>query len=124
MSEKIDVKELKKSISKFAQAREWEKFHTPKNIVMALSVEASELLELFQWLTPVESTQLNKVQKAQVADELSDVIVYATRLADLLDINLKSSIKSKMKKNARKYPAKLVKGSAKKYTEYKKKGKA
>lgn len=120
MNEKLDIKQLKKKIQKFAVERDWVKFHTPKNIAMALSVEAAELLEHFQWLEPKESTCLAPKKKKQVADELSDVIVYAIRLAGLLDINLESSIKKKMLQNAKKYPKDLVKGSAKKYYEYKK----
>jgi len=120
-NEILDLKNLKSKILVFAQKRDWEKFHTPKNIAMALSVEASELLEIFQWLTENESFQIkkNKKEKIKVEEELSDIFVYLVRLCDLLDIDLSKSVTKKMKKNAKKYPVKKSRGHAKKYYELK-----
>jgi NTP pyrophosphatase (non-canonical NTP hydrolase) len=118
--EQLDVFEIKKRLRKFAEDRDWEQFHTPKNLSMALSVEASELLEIFQWLSPEESKQIKNSTEniSRVKDELADILLYAIRLSDRLDINLNEAIEQKMIKNAQKYPADKVKGSAKKYTEY------
>jgi len=85
---------------------------------MALSVEVSELLENFQWLTEEQSYTLDQQQRAAVADEIADVQMYLARLADKLDINIGEAIEQKINKNEAKYPAELVKGSSKKYTEY------
>ena len=119
MDDIINIFELKKKISKFADDREWIKYHSPKNLSMALSVEAAELMEIFQWMTGDESlTVEDETQRSNISDELADIFVYVVRIADRLDINLSESIKIKMKKNAEKYPAELVRGSSKKYTEY------
>jgi dCTP diphosphatase len=85
---------------------------------MALSVEVSELLENFQWLTEEQSYTLDQQQRAAVVDEIADVQMYLARLADKLDINIGEAIEQKINKNEAKYPAELVKGSSKKYTEY------
>ncbi len=102
----------------FAKARDWEQFHSPKNISMALAVEASELLEHFQWLTEAESQQLSEQQLAPIRDEMADVQLYLLRLADLLGVDLFAAMKEKTQKNEAKYPAEKVKGSAKKYWAY------
>lgn len=119
--ETIDFVKLKERLIDFARQRDWEKFHTPKNLAMALTVEASELLEIFQWTTPEEAWALvaDPVKKVAIEDELADILVYAVRMATVLDLNLKESIENKIDKNAQKYPADLVKGSSKKYNEYK-----
>lgn len=116
----IDVKEWKTRIKKFSEERDWDKFHTPKNIASALNVEASELLEIFQWLTADESFHLvnNKKMKVRIGEELSDVLIYAIRLAGLLEIPLEKSLDRKFKLNKKKYPKNKVRGSAKKYNEY------
>jgi dCTP diphosphatase len=116
--EKLDLNDLKKRFSMFAKEREWEQFHTPKNISMALSVEASELMEIFQWLKSGDKAELNSDQLNQVKEELADVLLYAIRLADLLDINLEKAIPEKMEKNAQKYPVEKARGNSKKYTEF------
>ena len=118
MSDVINVDELKNNISSFAKERDWEQFHTPKNLACALSVEASELLEIFQWMSETEQKNISDEKKEAVAEELSDILTYAVRLAGVLNINLSSSIEKKIKKNAKKYPADLVRGSSKKYDEY------
>ena len=109
---------LKSKLQDFADARDWDQFHSPKNLSMALSVEASELVECFQWLTEAQSQNLTPEQKQAVVDEIADVQVYLLRLATKLDINILDAVEQKMLKNEAKYPADLVKGSAKKYTAY------
>ena len=118
MSDVINVDQFKKNIDAFAKERDWEQFHTPKNLACALNVEASELLEIFQWMSEVEQKNISPEKKEAVAEELSDILTYAIRLAGVMDINLSSSIDKKIKKNAKKYHADLVRGSSKKYDEY------
>lgn len=114
----IDDKAIQERISQFAREREWERFHTPKNIAMALTVEASELLELFQWLTEDEARDImNSAKATQVRHELADTAVYLLRLCDLLGIDLSQAIAEKMKLNAEKYPVEKARGNAKKYNE-------
>ena len=117
MSDVINVDALKSKIETFAQMRDWEQFHTPKNLACALSVEASELLEIFQWMNEGEQKNISIEKKEAVAEELSDILTYAIRLAGVMDINLSDSIEKKIKNNAKKYPADLVRGSSKKYDE-------
>lgn len=114
----MDTEKIQDKIRQFARERDWEKFHTPKNIATALTVEASELMELFQWLTTEESEQIMKTDKAQaVRHEVADVAVYLLRLCDLLKIDLSAAIDEKIKLNAQKYPVELAKGHARKYDE-------
>jgi len=108
---------LRQRIREFAQARAWERYHTPKNLVMALSVEASELLEPFQWLTAEQSLQLSAEQHEAVRQEIADVLIYLTRLADLLDIDLLDAAADKLALNARKYPVGKAHGNALKYSD-------
>ena len=110
--------ELRDRLRKFASDRDWNQFHSPKNIAMALSVEVAELLEHFQWMTEEESKNLDAETKAMVADEIADVQNYLVRLADKLDIDILEAAEVKFAKNEKKYPAELVRGSSKKYTEY------
>ena len=102
----------------FVVERDWERFHSPKNLAMALSVEASELVELFQWLSEDESAALDDAQRRRVAEELADVLWYLVRLSDRLDIDLLEAAGRKLAENAKKYPAEKVRGQARKYTEY------
>mgnify|MGYP000921673376 FL=1 len=108
---------LVESLRAFAQARDWEQFHTPKNLASALSVEASELLEHFQWLTEVQSQTLSPDKKDAVAAEAADVFLYLLQLCDKLGIDLIAAAQAKMLVNAEKYPAALARGSSKKYTD-------
>ena len=119
MPSNIDSEKALEALRKFAQERNWEQFHTPKNLAMALSVEVGELVELFQWLTPEESKALKEdPEKLQaVREELADVLVYLIRIADILEIDLDEALWDKLKKNSEKYPVHLSKGNAKKYTE-------
>ena len=118
MSKFQSLADLQMELREFAVARDWEKFHTPKNLAMALTVEAAELLEQFQWLTPEESQNLEAGRRANVESELADIQIYLARLADLLDVELLEACSRKIEKNENKYPAEKVRGSAKKYTEY------
>ncbi len=110
-----DLAALKKLILRFVRERDWEQFHTPKNLAMAMSVEASEVVELFQWLTPAQSAKLGPELKEQVADELADTFVYLLRLAHVCDIDLVEAAFRKMKKNAAKYPVEKARGRMAKY---------
>jgi NTP pyrophosphatase (non-canonical NTP hydrolase) len=107
---------LRLRIREFAEARAWEPYHTPKNLVMALSVEASELLEPFQWLTAEQSQRLDAAQLDAVRQEIADVLIYLTRLADLLQIDLLEAAADKLAINARKYPVDKAYGNARKYS--------
>lgn len=113
-----ELEELRIRIADFARERDWDQFHSPKNLSMALIVEAGELLEHFQWLKQSESYELPKDKLQAVEEELADILVYLVRIADQLDIDLIAAANSKIKSNEAKYPADLVRGSARKYTEY------
>ncbi len=120
MSEQIDIGEFKKVLQKYADEREWNQFHSPKNLSMALSVEAGELMEIFQWLTLEESRDLHAIPKKfqQAKDEIADIFVYLVRLCGILEVNLPEAVNEKMEKNAKKYPIEKAKGNAKKYNEF------
>lgn len=113
-----DLDEIKSKLRQFALARDWDQFHSPKNLSMALAVEASELLERFQWLSEEQSSNLTVEKHQAVEEEMADVFLYLLRLADKLNINLLRAANDKISKNEVKYPAEKVKGSSKKYTEY------
>ena len=100
-----DLTTLRDALRDFCAARDWHRFHTPKNLVMALSVEAAELVEHFQWATPEESLALAPEKRAEVADEIADVLIYLTELADVLGIDPIAAAREKIVKNAIKYPA-------------------
>ncbi|MBT9566845.1 MAG: nucleotide pyrophosphohydrolase [Thiobacillus sp.] len=107
---------LRERIREFARARAWDRYHTPKNLVMALSVEMAELQEPFQWLTPEQSQQLDPTQREAVRQEIADVLIYLTRLADILDIDLLQAATDKIALNALKYPVDKAYGNALKYS--------
>lgn len=113
-----DLDELKERVRAFVAARDWDRFHSPKNLAMALSVEASELVELFQWLTEEESGALDPERRRRVAEEIADVLWFLVRLSDRLGIDLLEAAEQKLAANERKYPADRVRGQSKKYTEY------
>ncbi len=117
MSDK-SLSDLKDALRTFAAERDWEKFHTPKNLAMALAVEVGELIEHFQWLTGDESRSLTPQKLDQVEEELADVFIYLVKLSDTLGVDLIDAAFRKIAINSKKYPAKRVRGSAKKYTEY------
>ena len=111
-------KQLHDAMEQFATDRDWDQFHSPKNLAMALTVEAAELQECFQWLTEAQSTELEEKQLSAVRDEIADVQLYLIRLAGKLNVDIEAACQAKMEKNAEKYPVELAKGSAKKYTTY------
>ena len=112
------LRALQQRVAAFAAAREWEPFHSPKNLAMALSVEASELVEEFQWLTEEQSRVLDGERRERVRLELADVLIYLLRIADKLDVDLIAAANDKIVLNEQKYPADRVRGDARKYTEY------
>lgn len=120
MTDIIEIDKLKRVLADFASLRDWEKYHSPKNLSMAISVEAGELLEIFQWMSERESFASKNIPdiKEKISHELADIILYAVRISDLLSINLSESLQNKIAINNDKYPADKVRGSAKKYTEY------
>ncbi|HEX6992974.1 MAG TPA: nucleotide pyrophosphohydrolase [Gammaproteobacteria bacterium] len=118
MSTDAGLDALRERIRAFAAEREWDRFHSPKNLSMALAAEAGELLELFQWLTEEQSEALDPAKLAAVRLELADVLIYLVRLADRLGVDLLDAAGEKMALNAEKYPAERVRGDARKYTEY------
>jgi len=109
---------LKKRIREFADDRDWHQFHSPKNLAMALAVEAAELLEHFQWLTEEQSRELDLEQLEKVRNEMGDVLIYLIRLSDVLGVDLLEAAADKLEKNAEKYPADKVRGKALKYSDY------
>jgi len=111
--------ELRDAMQQFSKERKWDQFHSPKNLAMALTVEASELQECFQWLTEEQSKKLSDTQLSAVRDEIADVQLYLVHLAAKLDVNIEIACWEKMEKNVKKYPVDAVKGSARKYTSYK-----
>ena len=112
------MEELKLKLREFAKARDWDQFHSPKNLAMAMSVEVSEIVEHFQWLTQDESKKLNDEKLKEVEQEVGDVLIYLVRLSDKLGIDPVKAAKEKIRINAAKYPIECVKGSPKKYSEY------
>jgi NTP pyrophosphatase (non-canonical NTP hydrolase) len=108
---------LREALRQFAADRDWDQFHSPKNLASALSVEAAELLECFQWLSEEQSRNLTPAQLAQARDEMADVLNYLVRLADKLQVDLLEAAREKIQKNALKYPADKARGNAKKYSD-------
>jgi NTP pyrophosphatase (non-canonical NTP hydrolase) len=118
--EQQSIEQLKKELSKFAEERDWDQFHSPKNLSMALAVEASELMEHFQWLNEEQSQIMDDDRLLKIKDEIGDVLIYLIRLSDKLNIDLLQAAYDKLEKNRKKYPADMVRGQALKYNEYKK----
>lgn len=111
------LNQLRDALRRFATERDWDQFHSPKNLAIALSVEASELLEHFQWTPDSDSEALTPDKRTKVTEELADVLLYLIRLADRLDVDLPNAAMEKMKVNAAKYPVERARGSSKKYTD-------
>ncbi len=107
--------ELRDALCAFAAERDWERFHTPKNLAMALSGEAGELIEHFQWLSAEQSAALDATTREAVALEMADVLLYLVRLADVLEVDLAAAARRKIAINAQRYPAALARGRADKY---------
>ncbi len=116
----ITLQEIKARIKQFIKERDWEQFHSPKNISMSISIEAAELMEHFQWLTTEQSKRLlkDKKKREEVEDELADIAIYIIDFCNLFNIDIEKSIVRKIDKTARKYPAHIVKGKIHKYTHY------
>jgi dCTP diphosphatase len=111
------LQELRNALRQFAADRDWDQFHSPKNLAIALNVEAAELLEHFQWVPDVESVGIPPATRAKVREELADVFLYLIRLADKLDVDLTIAAAEKIQINAAKYPIEKARGSSKKYTD-------
>jgi len=120
MMNPLNLPEIELEILKMVEDRDWDQFHSVKNLAMALTVEASELMEIFQWLTEEQSNQigLDPKLKTRVSDEMADVFVYLLRMASKTGIDLDTAIREKMEKNKAKYPIELSRGNSKKYTEF------
>jgi len=113
----MNIAAIQQALREFAGERDWDQFHSPKNLAIALAVEAAELLERFQWLKEDESRRLSEKPEdyRAVREEIADVLIYLLRLADQMGIDLEEAVHDKMRKNAEKYPVELAKGSAVKY---------
>src|SRR4051794_12118561 len=113
----MDIKEIQRRLAEFAAERDWDQFHTPKNLSMALAGEAGELLELFQWLTEEQSRAISDPgAREAIAEELADITIYVLRLAHKLNLDLEFAVRSKIEKNAKKYPVDLSRGHVTKPT--------
>jgi NTP pyrophosphatase (non-canonical NTP hydrolase) len=106
-------------IRKFRDDRDWQRFHDPKNLAVSISIEAAELLELFQWQTGEEATRFAAENKERVSEEIADVAIYLVELADITGIDLAKAIEAKLEKNAKKYPVDKARGVSTKYTDLK-----
>lgn len=117
----IDMVKLNSEIEAFVLARDWKKFHSVKNLAMALSVESSELLEIFQWMTEEESNQVKNDPKVltKIEDEVADIFYFLTIILERTGIDLEKAVLNKLNKNMEKYPVELAKGNSKKYNELK-----
>ena len=115
--------QIKNKIKKFVKDRDWEQFHSPKNLSMSLAIEVAELMESFQWLTDKQSQdlKLDKKKKSELEREIADIAIYLLNFCDVMKIDLTKAIDKKLIENSEKYPAKIVKGKAHKYTYYKNK---
>jgi len=113
-----ELDEIKLRLRDFAKERDWDQFHSPKNLSMALSVEVAEIVEHFQWLTEEQSKNLSKDRLGEVETELADTLIYLVRLADKLGVDLLGAARRKIEVNERKYPVDESKGCARKYTEW------
>ncbi len=119
----LPISFLTQQIAKFIHERDWAKYHSPKNLSMSLAIEAAELMELFQWIDTKKSKSKSylKSKHKEIKDEIADIGIYLLDLCKAIDIDFADSIINKLKQNARKYPARAVKGKTHKYTHYKRK---
>ncbi|KAK8812586.1 hypothetical protein WA538_003800 [Blastocystis sp. DL] len=118
--ESVTLEDLRKRIETFAKERDWDQFHTPRNLLLAMMGEVGEVCEIMQWKGEMESgvPELTEDEKVHLGEELSDVLIYLIRLSDRCGVDLPQAALRKMVLNAKKYPADKVKGSSKKYNEY------
>jgi NTP pyrophosphatase (non-canonical NTP hydrolase) len=112
------MEELKKALREFIAERDWDQFHSPKNLAMALSVEVAELVEIFQWLTEEQSRNPEPDVRAAAGEEIADVLIYLLQISHQLGLDPLDEARRKLEKNREKYPAERVRGLAKKYSEY------
>ena len=117
-SSPMELKDIAAKIREFRDERDWAQFHNPKDMAIAISIEASELLEHFLWKNPEEVENRIEAKRGEIESEIADIGIYLTELADNLGIDLLAAMEKKIAVNAAKYPAKQVKGSSKKYSEY------
>jgi len=115
MSDELSA--LRDAVARFARERDWDQFHTPKNLAMGLTIEAAEVAEIFQWLTDAQARRLPADKREHLSDELADTFIYLLKLADAYGIDLVEAARRKLAKNAAKYPIEKAKGVAKKYDE-------
>ena len=113
------VADLKSRVLAFVRERDWEQFHNPKNLSMALAAESGELMEHFLWATPEQSAAIavDPAKRAKIADELADVVIYALEFANITGLDVAAAIETKMAANAKKYPVEKARGRSEKYTE-------
>ncbi|OEU74127.1 MAG: NTP pyrophosphohydrolase [Desulfuromonadales bacterium C00003093] len=116
--EQMTLHDLKAQMAVFVRERDWEQFHSPKNLSMSIAIEAAEMMEHFQWLTVEQSRQLDDAARAEIGEELADILIYSLSMANILQLDLTATVLAKMEKNRRKYPADKVRGKAHKYTYY------
>ncbi|QTN30952.1 nucleotide pyrophosphohydrolase [Akkermansiaceae bacterium] len=114
----MSLQEITEKIRAFRDERDWAQFHNPKDMAIAISLEASELLEHFLWKNPEEVEQRIAEKRGEIESEIADIAIYLTELADNLGMDLLKAMENKIRANAYKYPAERVRGSSKKYTEY------
>lgn len=114
----MNYSELAHHLREFAEERDWEQFHSPKNLSMALSVEVAELVEHFLWLTEIQSTAMEPAELTEVAEEIADIQIYLVRLADQLGVDIADAVERKLESNAEKYPISKAYGSALKSTKF------
>lgn len=112
-----EIESIQEALRRFAAARDWDQFHSPKNLASALTVEAAELLECFQWLTEEESRSLPDTKREAVTQEIADVLLYLLQLADKLSIDVLDAARKKLELNAARYPVARARGTSKKYSE-------
>lgn len=119
--DRVTLNDLKERMATFVRERDWEQFHSPKNLSMSIAIEAAELMEHFQWLSVEESQHLDSKALQEVGEELADIILYTLSMANFLQIDLAETVSAKMVKNEHKYPKDQVRGKAHKYTYYRSK---
>jgi dCTP diphosphatase len=112
-----DIQSLTNALRAFANERDWGQFHSPKNLASALTVEAAELLEHFQWMTEEQSRQPSVIKNAEIASEAADVFLYLLQICDKLNIDLVQASREKMLLNEQRYPVESTRGSSRKYSD-------
>ena len=116
--QKTTIQELKQRVVSFVAERDWQQFHSPKNLSMSIAIEAAELMEHFQWLTVEQSKELDAEALQDISEELADIVIYTLSMANSLSLDLADTVFKKIEKNSRKYPAEKVRGKSHKYTYY------